>query len=75
MIFYRADFESRHFSFHAYGSTKEKAIQALKEGLDAHGSGYGTESNWWHNYESDINITEIQLNACYRDYDLIKEIA
>lgn len=75
MTIYKAEFETWKFSFHAYGNTKEKALQALKQGLDAHAFDYDIELEWWHNYEGDINVNEIQLNACYRDHDLIKEVA
>jgi hypothetical protein len=66
---FRAYFDSRHFSFEAYGSTREKAISALKKGLRSHGRTYGDRitPNWWKEYECDIFAYEINLNHAYRD--------
>jgi hypothetical protein len=65
---FRAYFDSRHFEFEAYGSTREKAIAALKKGLSAHGRNCrDITSNWWKEYGEDINCYEINLNHAYRD--------
>lgn len=67
----KATFESRHFSFEAYGQTTSHAVNALKRGLSKHGEVEAQDPDWWKPYESDINITHIKLNQCYRDYDQI----
>jgi hypothetical protein len=70
MRIYRANYESRNFSFEAYGKTKEDAKASLIIGLLRHMHQYNLEAEWYHN--DDISIVEYQLNAPYRDYSIIK---
>ena len=62
---YKAMFESRNFSFEAYGTTQENAIKALKKGLSKHGRDYGVGSNWWKEFENDIYTMDFVFNHCY----------
>jgi hypothetical protein len=71
MTFYQARFESWRFDFQAFGESEEKAIEALKKGLDQHSISYQIESNWWHDYECDIYTVELEFGGCYRDNDRI----
>lgn len=70
---YKATFESFRFSFEAYGETEKVAIASLKLGLNRHAKQYGIESDWWHEYQGDINTMEIECGSCYRDYDKIEQ--
>jgi hypothetical protein len=78
MKIYKAIFDSRNFSFEAYGETETLAIEHLKRGLNNHAKQYGLEKNWWHEYGGDICAYEIKIgtpafNSCYRDNELILE--
>ena len=70
MRIYRANYESRNFSFEAYGKTEQDARAALMIGLLRHMHQYNLEADWYCN--DDISIVEYQLNAPYRDYSIIK---
>jgi hypothetical protein len=65
MRIYRANYESRNFSFEAYGKTKEDAKASLIIGLLRHMHQYNLEADWYCN--DDISIVEYQLNTPYRD--------
>lgn len=73
MTFYQARFESWRFDFQAFGESKEKAIAALKKGLDQHSIDYQIEYNWWHDYECDIYTVEVGFGGCYRDNQAVLE--
>ena len=70
MKIYRANYESRNFSFEAYGKTKEDAKASLMIGLLRHMHQYDLDPDWY--CEDDISIVEYQLNTPYRDYSIIK---
>lgn len=72
MKIYRANYESRNFSFEAYGKTEQDARAALMIGLLRHMDQYNLEADWY--YKDDISIVEYQLNTPYRDYSIIKEV-
>ena len=64
---YKAMFDSRNFSFEAYGETEEVAIASLKVGLTNHAKQYRIEPDWWEVYSGDIFAIEIECGSCYRD--------
>jgi hypothetical protein len=64
---FKALFDSRNFSFEAYGETEKVAIASLKVGLTNHAKQYDIEPDWWKQYEGDIFTVEIALGSCYRD--------
>jgi hypothetical protein len=66
MKLFRAFFDSRSFSFEAYGSTKEDAKKHLIKGLKTHAKEYQLPNKDWYT-ENDFGIYEIQLNKAYRD--------
>jgi hypothetical protein len=70
---YKAMFDSRNFSFEAYGETEQVAINSLKLGLVRHAKQYDIEPDWWEIYGGDIFTTEIHCGSCYRDNELIKQ--
>ena len=70
MRIYRANYESRNFSFEAYGKTENDAKTALIVGLLRHMHQYDLNLDWYHN--DDISIVEYQLDTPYRDYSIIK---
>jgi hypothetical protein len=70
MKIYRANYESRNFSFEAYGKTEPDARAALMIGLLRHTHQYNLEADWCCN--DDISVVEYQLNTPYRDYSIIK---
>jgi len=71
----KATYESRNFTFTAYGQTTAHAVNALKRGLDQHTRDYDLDPDWWHRFENDIVTEHIQLNRAYRDYELLKVAA
>jgi hypothetical protein len=70
MNIYRAFYESRNFSFEAYGKTENDAKTALIVGLLRHMHQYNLENDWYH--KDDISVVEYQLNTPYRDYSIIR---
>jgi hypothetical protein len=70
MNIYRAFYESRNFSFEAYGKTENDAKTALIVGLLRHMHQYNLENDWY--YEDDISVVGYQLDTPYRDYSIIK---
>lgn len=66
----KALYESRNFTFEAYGETTEEAFDALTTGLSNHAKQYGIEDFWW--FEDDIVLSEIKLNHAYRDSEEIR---
>jgi hypothetical protein len=71
----KATYESRNFTFTAYGQTTAHAVNALKRGLDQHTKDYDLDPDWWHRFENDIVTEYIKLNRAYRDYELLKVAA
>lgn len=69
----KASYESRNFTFEAYGQTTNHALNALKRGLSNHAKQYGIEDDWW--FEDDIVIQYIKPNQAYRDKEEIKDQA
>ena len=77
-ILYKAIFDSWNFQFEAYAENETLAKEHLKKGLKNHAKQYGLLNNWWHEYQGDIYVIQIQigspsLNSCYRDNHLISE--
>jgi hypothetical protein len=67
MELYRASFESRSFSFEAYGKTEDEAEKVMMKGLRKHTKNYGLPNNdWWERY--DINVNKFELGKAYCDY-------
>jgi len=70
----KARLNTTNFCFEAYGSTADKARAALIAGLKTHAKQYRIERpDWWVEWEEEIYITPIQLNAAYRDSEQIKD--
>jgi hypothetical protein len=71
MNIFNAQLDTPHFSFSAYGKTEAQARKALTHGLRQHSYDYKIRSlrnaNWWMEFETDIIVTKLRLNACYRD--------
>jgi hypothetical protein len=71
MSLWRAEYESRNFSFYAYGLAHKDALDALYMGLEAHREQYNLEKDWF--YKEDIYCTECRLGVAYRDNSIIYE--
>ena len=71
----KATYESRNFTFTAYGQTTAHAVNALKRGLDQHTRDYDLDPDWWHQFKNDIVTEHIQPNRAYRDSELLKVTA
>jgi len=67
---YFARYDSRNFSFEAYGMSAAEAKKVLLDGLKTHTDQYNLEDDWW--YPSDVFVGEFVLDKCYRDGSLIK---
>lgn len=67
---YFAWYESRNFTFEAFGVTAAEAKKALIDGLKTHAVQYNTdEKHWW--YDDDICVVKRIVGDCYRDGSLI----
>lgn len=79
-IIYRARYESRNFTFEAYGETPEEANTGLEAALAAHARRYGTDPQWLADVFTELNeVTDLRrlmndpiwpafkLGAPYRD--------
>jgi hypothetical protein len=69
---YFAHYESRNFTFEAFGLTPNEAKGALLIGLEKHAKQYADrleDEHWW--YDEDIWIEGRQVGVCYRDRDTI----
>ena len=72
MKIFKAFYDSRNFSFEAYGKTQAIAKATLLEGLQKHGKQYDLDSDWYlYDGKDDIYFQEIELNVTYRDRDTI----
>ena len=65
---YRANLETRNFSFDAYGDTEINAKTAMARAISEHAGQYGlNEAKFWDDVSDDIQITEIHSGSAYRD--------
>lgn len=48
---WRAEYQSKHFCFEAYGETEEETRAYLLEGLRTHGKQCGLPDDWFHQDE------------------------
>ena len=72
MKIFKAFYDSRNFSFEAYGKTQAIAKATLLEGLQKHSKQYDLDADWYlYDGEDDIYFQEIELNVTYRDRDTI----
>lgn len=70
---YKAIYDSRNFTFEAYGETEKVAIASMKVGLRNHAKQYGIELDWFEPYIGDIYTVEFALGSCYRDSEKINQ--
>lgn len=68
---FKAGLETRHFSFEAYGETKESAKAAIEAGLLAHAKHYRLAPDWWRDDENDITFDELHVGMCMRDGEIL----
>jgi len=68
----QAKLQTTNFEFVAFGQTVNHAKNALVRGLLNHADQYGLESDWFADYEGDIQIIHFKPNHAYRDNELIK---
>jgi hypothetical protein len=66
---YRAYYDSKSFSFEAYGQTKTEAIDALVIGLLMHTRQFHAPSDWWDS--EGIEVREFTVGFAYRDNEMI----
>ena len=65
MNIWKAEYESRNFSFAAYGFSKKHAMDTLYMGLDVHKAQYNLEEDWF--YRVDISLESVEMGCAYRD--------
>jgi hypothetical protein len=58
--------DSRNFQFEAYGTTKAKALAALKQGFIRHAIVYDCDPDWVDDMDLN-NVYKIEANRAYRD--------
>jgi hypothetical protein len=68
-----ACYESRNFSFFAYGTTEQMARESLIKGLKTHGKQYDCEPDWYSPDDLYSYPIEIREGCCYRDGSLLSE--
>jgi hypothetical protein len=71
MQVWRAEYESRNFSFCAYGLSHKEALDALYMGLEAHREQYDLDADWY--YKADVYCEAYRLGVAYRDDSIIYE--
>ena len=77
--FFRASYDSSHFSFEGYGITHEDAVAACMKALDKHGRQYKCARNWWTFPEGDaaarndenMAVYQIKIGGAYRDREAL----
>lgn len=70
MKIYRANYDSRNFSFEAYGKTSAAAYAALLAALLRHMDQYNLDADWY--CKDDIAVQAFELNTPYRDREQMK---
>ena len=65
MNIWRAEYESRNFSFCAYDTTMIGALNSLYMGLDAHREQYDLDADWYD--KEDIYTIMYTSGSAYRD--------
>lgn len=71
-IMYKAELETRNFSFVAYGLTKQDAETALLKGIKVHCDDYKSEMSYFISIWEDVFYNEFQMNKAYRDGEELK---
>lgn len=69
---YRARLETRHFEFEALGTTRAHARNTLRSGLRKHERQYGMRLGAMTPFESDIDVTPLDIGVCYRDREAVQ---
>jgi len=67
---WRAVFQSRNFSFEAYGTDEATAREALLEGLKIHTEQYGCDPDWWE--PEDIFAYRVESGYSFRDHEPLR---
>jgi hypothetical protein len=67
---YRAYYDSKSFTFEAFGNTEHEAIDSLVIGLIQHTTQYKLSPDWWQ-FEG-IETDTYEIGLPYRDRELIK---
>ena len=66
-----AHFETPNFTFNSYGSTRDEAILALREGWNEHSVSYAADPDYLSEFIDDVDCYEITALSCYRDGEQI----
>lgn len=71
----KAEFETRHFSFEAYGATQAEALSALEAGLSKHATQYHLSPDWYEDDRDDIVFESFTAGVCLRDGETLSCLA
>jgi hypothetical protein len=66
---YRAYYDSKSFTFEAFGNTEHEAIDSLVIGLIQHTTQYKLSPDWWQ-FEG-IELVAFNIGFAYRDNEMI----
>jgi hypothetical protein len=66
---YRAYYDSKSFTFEAFGNTEHEAIDSLVIGLIQHTTQYKLSPDWWQ-FEG-IELMDYSIGFAYRDNEMI----
>jgi hypothetical protein len=68
---YRAEIDTRHFHFEAYGNDAEEARENLLRGLNKHATQTNLPPTWGESIIGEARVLPFVLGACYRDREAI----
>jgi hypothetical protein len=69
---YRLTFETRNFTFEAFGTSQRECEKALRKGWKKHCKQYpDADKDYLTQCWDSLNLDEISLNSCMRDHDIL----
>jgi hypothetical protein len=75
--FFHLSMDSIHFTWDAYGATREEAARAFRRGWDRWCRISGADRDYWAMTDEDLAAAavEVELGACYQDHGRIDKAA
>jgi hypothetical protein len=71
--FVHATFETRHFNFEAYGTTREQCIELLHAAWQRHCNRHAeADKKFFKEYLCDVNFVDVRIGAVYMDGEQIE---
>lgn len=70
-VVYVVECDSPHFTFHAFGRTRDEAAATFMRLIKAHARQTGASPDWVASVLSDYTVVEVEMGAGYRDGDKV----